>query len=69
MPGYGENKGKKRLQLLSKNAAPSHFLWTDRRTSLSFMRQINIFTRISAILQPRNIAAVYVQKTIKEQNF
>ena len=56
MPNYSEKKEKekkKRMHQLLKNAVRSQILQTDGRTSLLFMRPINIFSRISAIL--RNI--------------
>ena len=68
MPGYSakKEKKKKRLHPLLKNACHSHFLQTDNHASLPFtqpiniqhacpfMRPINIFSRISAIPQPRS---------------
>ena len=42
-----------------KNAGCSHFLQTERRANLQYMRPINIFSRISAIPQPRSNKDMY----------
>ena len=59
MPGYSADQKKKGLHRLLKNAAHSHVPLTDGCASLLFMQLINIFSRISTILQPTSNTAIY----------
>ena len=57
MPNYSEKKEKekkKKMHQLLKNAVRSQILQTDGRTSLPFMQPIDIFGRVSSVLQPRS---------------
>ena len=58
MPGYNADKEKQQQKAASvvENASCSHLLLTDGHASFPFMRLINIFSGISAILQPRSHA-------------
>ena len=57
MKSHPDNAWEKKIPPVVKNVSSSHFLQMDRRSSLPFMQPINIFSGISAILQPRSIAS------------